>query len=85
MTNDGPPRGRDLKAAGPSATRSAELLETLVGDPEMVRDLVVDGLGHGRREGVGSGCARNSGPRKIVILLGAGAASADSRVRGMPW
>ena len=25
------------------------------------------------------------GPRKIVILLGAGAASADSRVRGIPW
>ena len=62
-----------------------ELVEPGVADPEVVGDLVVDGVGDPGREGVGRRDTRASaGPRKIVILLGSATWSAPYAVRGTP-
>ncbi len=64
----------------------AQLGETGVGQAEVVGDLVEDGLLDRvpERPRVADG-REPSGPRKIVILLGTGAASAPNAVRGTPW
>jgi len=60
-------------------------VEPIVVDPEVVGDLVEQGVLDRADESLRRGFARVSGPRKSVILLGNGTLSTPKCVRGTPW
>ena len=62
-----------------------ELVEARVADPEMMGDLVVDRVGHARREGLGRPIAAQERVPEERDLAGSATWSAPYAVRGTPW